>query len=270
MPETLRCSKATKNSAFGVTKASNLWAQAGKLVLIQDIDGQNIDKADLNRFANGGVRITEGTKGTEVKWESQSPCIASLYVAISWLKKAAAPFVLRFHASGWFEEFYDDAQSTCKRIEAIITHSDRHFPVRTFVEEVEPSRRMVADLLVDILENQKDSESYSVECEYNKFNDRFTVDRIGSKSPIARFYGTYTNSFPCTVSSYGDQVSAGYRAVLSNGRPRVDHVLAAFRLPDNQVHWVPYHRLILPVVGLHKIDRVHVVSQIAPVAFKVI
>lgn len=221
-------------------------------------------------FEQGAVRVTEGRNGTEIRWLAQSPCVASLFAVMHWLPRATTPIVLRFHASGWFEEFYNNVKTATERIEAIILRGDRHFPVRTFVEEVEASRKVVATLLIDILEDQSMAEVYSVECEYNNSNDRFSVERIGARSPIARFYGTFTNSFPCTVSSYGERVSAGYRAVLSSGHPRVDHVLAAFRLPDNQVHWVPYHRLILPVSGREKGSRVRVVSQIAPVAFQVI
>jgi hypothetical protein len=100
--------------------------------------------------------------------------------------------------------------------------------------------------------------------------DKFDVAHIGEKSPIAKFYGTFLTSFPCTGSSYADRVSDGYREVLSNGRPRTDHVLAAFRLPDNQVHWVPYHRLILPALEQGRRDSVNVISQISPISFKVL
>lgn len=253
-----------------MNQASRLWAQAGKVTSISELECAENSKVEKNLFETGGVRVTVGRNGTEIRWLMQSPCIASLFAVTHWLPQANFPVVLRFHASGWFEEFYEDANAVIDRIEGVIAHGDRHFPVRTFVKQVEPSRSIVATLLIDILENQKIAEVYSVECEYNKYNDRFSVEHIGSRSPIARFYGTFTNSFPCTVASYGDQVSAGYRAVLETGRPRVDHVLAAFRLPDKQVHWVPYHRLILPVLETGKSNRVRVVSQIAPVAFQVI
>lgn len=255
---------------LNVNQAYRLWACQGKLQpeLARIVDDQN--NTDQPRFLEGGVRVTVGAKGTEIKWLAQSPCVASLFSVINWLPQATAPILLRFNASGWFEEFFEKPEDAARRIEDVIARSDRHFPVRTFVEEVEPSRNIVSKLLVDILENPGAAEIYSVECEYNKYNNRFTVEHIGSRSPIARFYGTHPNSYPCTVSSYGDRVSAGYSAVLASGRPRVDHVLAAFRLPDNQVHWVPYHRLILPVTGPHNADRVRVVSQIAPVTFQVI
>ncbi len=255
---------------LNVNQAYRLWAHQGKLQPAPTRIDEDQNNSDQPLYQEGGVRITVGTKGTEIKWLAQSPCVASLFSVINWLPQAIAPVILRVHSSGWFEEFFDKPENAAKRIEALIARSDRHFPVRTFVEEVEPSRNNVAKLLVDILENPGGADIYSVECEYNKFNNRFTVEHIGSKSPIARFYGTYPNTYPCTVSSYGDRVSAGYNAVLSSGKPRVDHVLAAFRLPDNQVHWVPYHRLILPVTGAHNSDRVRVVSQIAPITFQVI
>lgn len=232
-------------------------------------DADTTTQSEFAQLEKGDVRITIGSNGTEIRWLTLSPCVASLFAVINWLPHAKLPIILRFHATGWFEEFYTVEAMAAARIEAVIAHGNRHFPVRTFVQEVDTSRKVVAKLLIDILEQQEIAEIYSVECLYNKNNDRFYVERIGSRSPIAKFYGTFTNSFPCTVPSYGDQVSAGYREVLAHGRPRVDHVLAAFRLPDHQVHWVPYHRLILPVAG-KTADRVRVISQIAPIAFKVI
>ena len=248
---------------------SRLWAYLGRIEFSPVEVPNNLVKSEQSRYEQGGVRVTVGKSGTEIRWLAQSPCTGSLFAVLEWLPHASYPVVLRFNASGWFEEFFDSPKNAAKRIEEIISRSDRHFPVRAFVEEVEASRKVVAPQLMDILLRPETAEVYSVECEYNKYNDRFTVDRIGARSPIARFYGTYTNSYPCMVSSYGDRVSAGYRAVLGSGRPRIDHVLAAFRLPNSQVHWVPYHRLILPVAGSKMSDRVQVISQIAPVAFKV-
>jgi hypothetical protein len=253
-----------------VYQATRLWSLGGKLDVREFAALSSVPTSDRKLFEQGGVRITVGLNGTEIRWLSQSPCFSSLFAVLEWLPAAELPVVLRFNASGWFEEFYETPADAANRIQDLISRSDRHFPVRTFVEEVEASRDKVACLLMDILENPDSAELYSVECSYNKSNDRFSVERIGARSPIARFYGTFTNSYPCTVSSYADRVSAGYRDVLSAGKPRVDHVLAAFRLPDNQVHWVPYHRLILPLPNTKSRESVRVVSQIAPVAFRVI
>ena len=225
---------------------------------------------ERRRFDQGQVRLTSGEIGTEIKWHAQTPCITSLFVILDWVRSAKAPFILRFYVSGWFEEFYQTTAEVTQRIEAIIARADRHFPVRTFVEEVEPKTTVVADLLMDILSKRKPPAEYAVVCAYNQVADKFDVESVGEKSPIAKFYGTFLSSFPCTGGSYGDRVSAGYREVLSTGRPRTDHVLAAFRLPDNQVHWVPYHRLILPTLDVSKKNSVSVISQISPVGFKVI
>ncbi len=247
-----------------------MWSIAGKIEFLPCDVPNNVNLLERECLEQGGVRVTAGEKGTEVRWLTQTPSTSSLFAVLEWLPNAALPIVLRYHASGWFEEFYDSAIKASKRVEEIISRCDRHFPVRTFVEEVEISEKLVATQLMDIYRRPETADDYSVECEYSSSRDRFTVERIGARTPIAKFYGTYTNSYPCTVSSYGDRVSAAYRAVLDSGRARVDHVLAAFRLPGNQVHWVPYHRLILPVLRTGKSNRVQVVSKIAPVAFQVI
>ena len=57
---------------------------------------------DRSHFERGHVRVTSGSAGTEVKWNVQSPCVASLFVAKEWLQSNNSPCVLRFYAGGWF------------------------------------------------------------------------------------------------------------------------------------------------------------------------
>jgi hypothetical protein len=130
---------------------------------------------------------------------------------------------------------------------------------------------MLTPLLNDCLLSNVPPEEYAVECSYDDASQQFVVDRVGAKSPISKFYGTYLSSFPCqTVGSYNDTVSEAYKHVINTGKPRSDHVLAAFRLPDNQVHWVPYQRLILPKRGLPGSHSVAVISEISRISFNVI
>ncbi len=234
-------------------------------------DGIELSAQDeRKKFESGHIRFTTGSIGTEVKWHVLTPSFSSLFLTIEQLRKAQTPIVLRFFVSGWFEEFYNSVGEASQRIESIVSRGDRHFPVKTFIEEVDSSNYKVAGVLLDILKNNEPPLEYSVDCAYNKTADRFDVERIGTKSPIAKFYGTFLTSFPCAGTSYSDRVSEGYRHVLSTGKPRTDHVLAAFRLPDNQVHWVPYHRLILPAAKGTPSESVRVISQISPISFKVI
>jgi len=240
------------------------------------IERNRVDAVELSaveerrRFREGQLRFTTGQVGTEIKWHVQTPSFSSLFVAIEQLRNAQTPFVLRFFVSGWFEEFYDSAAEAGRRIEEIIARGDRHFPIKTFIEQVDPTKSRLATVLADVLSAKNPPADYSVDCIYNKAADRFDVDRVGPKSPIAKFYGTFLTSFPCAGTSYADRVSEGYRHVLSTGKPRADHVLAAFRLPDNEVHWVPYHRLILPLLKSSKGESVSVISQISAISFKVI
>jgi len=266
----LPSAKRQKIVVFILKHELKKWSLAGKIQQLHSGGHEPSNQDDRAYFDQGGIRLTVGPNGTEIRWLTQSRCISSLFAVLEWLPQAALPIVLRYYASGWFEEFHNCPAKASKRIEAIISRCDRHFPNRTFIQEVEFSDTLVAAQLMDIYRRPETAEDYSVECEYSPNRDRFAVERIGALSPIAKFYGIYTNSYPCTVSSYGDKVSAGYRSVLNSGRARVDHVLAAFRLPDNQVHWVPYHRLIMPVLGAGKSNRVQVVSKISKVAFQVI
>jgi hypothetical protein len=249
--------------------AKRIWIAHGAVELISASDGELSHADERRRFREGQVRFTTSPAGSELKWHVQTPSFSSLFVSLDHMHKAQAPIVLRFFVSGWFEEYYKSAAQACKRVEEIIARGDRHFPIKTFIEEVDPSKSIMATIIVDVMNAKSPPAEYAVDCIYNKAADRFDVDRIGPKSPIAKFYGTFLTSFPCAGTSYSDRVSDGYRHVLSTGKPRTDHVLAAFRLPDNEVHWVPYHRLIMPSLQ-SKLGSVSVISQISPINFKVI
>ena len=227
--------------------------------------------SDKRRFEAGQVRITSGDVGTEIKWHAQTPCVTSLFFVMDWLRNAKGPFVLRFYISGWFEEFYQTQPEVTQRIEAIIARGDRHFPVKTFIEQVETHKNNLAPLLVNSLQKIDEIDEHCVECVYNRNAGRFEVQRVGRKSLIAKVYGEIESSFPRqSIGSYSEAVSLGYKEVLESGKPRADHVLAALRFPNNNVYWVPYHRLILPSLGLPKSDSVKVVSQFGKIDFKII
>jgi hypothetical protein len=111
---------------------------------------------------------------------------------------------------------------------------------------------------------------YTVECVKEPAGPSYVVDKVGARSAIGRVWGTVTSSYPCQPTSrYGDAVSAAYDEVLRTGQPRYDQVLAALRMPDNQIHWVPYHRVVLPLRNRGE-PAVAVLSQIAKVDINVI
>ncbi len=252
-------------------RATRIWVKQGAFER-DGIDAQELTAAEeRRRFENGDVRLTSGEIGTEIKWHAQTRCITSLFVVADWLASSKAPYVLRFYVSGWFEEFYQTAADAADRLEAIISRGDRHFPVRTFVQQVEIANSILAPLLIDAKASAAKLDDLAVECVFNRENNRFKVSSVGKYSLIAKVYGDVESSHPRqTTGSYSDAVNAGYVEVLQSGKPRADHVLAALRFPNNNVYWVPYHRLILPVIGHSKGDSVKVVSQFASVGFKVI
>ncbi len=247
------------------------WVESGMMGLNAPEFHNLTTKEERLKFESGHVRITTGDHGTEIKWTVLSPCLSSLFVVHDWLLSATGPFVLRFYVSGWFEEFYQTHQQASRRIDEIIARGDRHLTKRTFVQEVEPNATTLTPLLNDCLISNVSPEDYAVECSFEEASQQFVVDKVGPKSPISKFYGTYLSSFPCqSIGSYNDTVSEAYKHVINTGKPRSDHILAAFRLPDNQVHWVPYQRLILPKRGVPGSHSVVVVSEISRISFNVI
>jgi hypothetical protein len=251
-------------------RGQRYWVHNGKLEPL--LAGSVLSSEEEERFfQSGSVRLTTGDLGTEVKWIVNSPCVASMFKAIQWLGAARAPIILRFYAVGWFEEVYREPATAINRMEQVLARGDRHFTGRVFIRESEPNSAFIPTVLKSALQGQSVSEDYSVDCAYDQHSHLFRVERVGPKSAIGRVWGTYTSSHPCqSFGSYGDPVNATYEDVLRNNRPRYDHVLAALRLPDNAMHWVPYHRIVLPRRNAKGAAGVAVLSQIARVDIQVI
>ena len=252
-------------------RAQTSWIRAGLLDASPSANAIESSQAEEAALEAGDVRVVTGELGTELKWKVHTPCIASLLRAVHFLQSAKPPYVLRFHAFGWFEEIYNESWNAVRRIEEILTRGDRHFTSRAFVREADPHAVELPKVLRESLETRTPPEDYTVECALDEVSHNFVVDKVGPKSAIGRVWGTITSSYPCQPTSrYGDAVSEAYEKVINTGQPHYDQVLAALRLPDNQVHWVPYHRVIFPKHRDHGVPAVAIVSEIARVEIKVL
>ena len=225
---------------------------------------------DDRLLSSGGVRLTTGDLGTEIKWEVASPCVASLFAAIQWLPTVKPPYILRFLAVGWFEEVCHTPEAAIKRIEQVLARGDRHFTSRVFIEQHSPEPSSMPEVLQGAIQGHNLAEDYAVDCSFDPDSHLFKVERIGPQSAIGRVWGTFPTSYPCQIEgSFGNPVNATYQEVLQTGKARYDHVLAALRLPDNAVHWVPYQRVVVP----RTIGRKHgvvVFAQITKVDIEVL
>jgi hypothetical protein len=251
-------------------RGQRYWVQQGRIEASPSL-AADINAQDDQCYQAGKVRLTTGELGTEVKWVVNSPCVSSLFKAMQWLPSVKPPYILRFFAVGWFEEVYREANAAVGRMEQVLARGDRHFASRVFIAEVAASSPQVPPVLKEALTGRGILEDYSVECVLDENSGLFHVERVGPQSAIGRVWGTYTSSYPCqSAGSYGDPVNATYEDVLRTNRPRYDHILAALRLPDNRLHWVPYHRVVLPHTTGSNHVAVTVVSQIARVDIKVL
>ncbi len=225
------------------------------------------DDTETSRFNHdGAVKVTTGPLGTEVKWSVFSPCFASLFYVIEWLPATRFPIVLRFYLSGWFEEIYQTADEAIDRIEQVIGKSELHLTKRAFVEEVDPQGRNMPPILQSAWKQHEISPDTSVDFVYEEQTRKFRVERIGLKSTIAKYYGASPVSYPyVNGGSYDDIVYEAYTHVLRSGKPRYDHVLAAMRMPDNIIRWVPYQRIVVPRQNVGNMPSVSVITEIANV-----
>jgi hypothetical protein len=249
--------------------AQRYWIEDGNMRLVPPGSAETAAD-DRQHFDRGHVRITAGSSGTEIKWNVMSPCIASLFVAKEWLRSCNTPCVLRFYASGWFEEFHEDSARACLRIEDTIMRGDRHVSSKIFIQEVKPNSNNLTPLLAESLNNPEAVKDFAVECVLEENTGEFLVETVGPRSAVAKIYGTFLHSYACqSASSYSQTVSEAYSEVVASGRPRYDHVLAAMRMPNNEVFWVPYRRMVLPRHDIVK-PGVRVISEITPVDIQLI
>jgi hypothetical protein len=225
-----------------------------------------------NRFEReGGVRITTGHLGTEIKWSAFSPCFASLFHVLGWLPEARAPYILRYYLAGWFEEKFDRPGDAANRIEQVISKSELRITHKAFTAEVDPKAWPLPPLIKANLNALEVDADISIDCMYDYRIKKFRVNRVGAKSTIAKFWGIIPATYPfVNGGSYDDVVYKAYDEVLKTGKRKYDHVLAAMRMPNNVVHWLTYQRIVYPQEDPAGVPRVTVVTELAPVDIQII
>ncbi len=219
----------------------------------------------------GAVRITSGPHGTELRWVVAAPHVLSLFAAKAMLEYLDGPFMLRFFSAGWFEERFGDVQEVRDRISALVMHADRHLTSRVFVEARDPESAGIPELLRHVFRDQAVAREQAVECCYEPEIGGFVVSHIGEHSAIGRIWGTAPSSFPCLATgAFGYSASQSYGRAVRERQPVYEQVIAALRFPDETLHWVPYHRVILPVETGPSRQSVMVACEYADVDFRVL
>jgi hypothetical protein len=227
---------------------------------------------ERSRFEReGGVRVTTGLLGTEIKWSAFSPCFASLFHLLGWLPEAKAPYVLRYYMAGWFEERFEREGDAANRIEEVISKSELRITKKAFVAEADPDARELPPLIQATWKAEEIDPEISIDCMYDYRIKKFRVNRVGSKSTIARFWGTIPATYPfVNGGSYDEVVYQAYDEVLKTGQRRYDHVLAAMRMPNNIIHWLTYQRIVIPREDPAGIPRVTVITELSPVDIQIV
>jgi hypothetical protein len=221
------------------------------------------DKSLFDQF--GMVRVFSDASGTTVQWNMGCPNWASLMLAAKLVSACAAPYAIKYFNSGWFKETLPDAASTEDRIEALMFKSDVRLSDRAFTKVIVPDLQLMPDGLRQALEKGDAPDSYSVVCSVEPEREQSHVEHVGKDSLIARIWGISPNSYPCLNGhSYDRAVTPEYFRVVETGRAHYDHVLASMVRPNGELHWLGYHRVILPDFKEGR-KRVRIVSELAPV-----
>lgn len=245
---------------------SEFWIIGGKRLASSHGEALPNDAESRRINIDGAVKVTQKPTETEVKWSVFSPCFASLFHVIEWLPAARLPIILKFYLHGWFEETFATAHEAVNRIEQVIGKSDLHLTKRAFVEELNPTGRQLPPMLEKTWSERSVAADNSIDFVFEEKSKKYLIERIGSKSTIAKYYGVSPVSYPyVNGGSYDDIVYEAYGHVLRSGTPRYDHVLAAMRMPDNILRWVPYQRIVIPKESIDNMPSVRVITEIASV-----
>jgi hypothetical protein len=247
------------------------WIANGRPCGPPDSDSAEAASEDHTLQWRGIVKITHGLDGTEIKWSVFSANWASLYFVLEWIETYPGPFTLQYYLLGWFEEVVETAHEARDRIEMIVAKSDIHLTQRTFIRDADPRCKDIPPLLRNALVDKTALPDHSIDCIYDKEQNRYRVERIGSETPIAKVFGFHPVSYPCINGlSYDQMVSEAYGKVTATGKPHYDHVIAAMTTPQGSVVWFPYQRVILPNRWPDGREGVSVVSQVARVDIRII
>lgn len=247
------------------------WIEAGQLVATPAVLDNNIAVVEERLHRLGHVRIVSGPLGTEVKWSTFAPCHSSLFAAMEWLAHARAPVILRYYFSGWFEEAGLTTEQARARIDHIMLYGDQKLNKRTFIFSKLPNLAELPPLIRKCWDEGKPSYEHAVDCVYHEETDQYFVERIGEKSAIATYFGLSKASFPCqAANSFSEAVKAAYDVAFVTKQPVYDQILASLPLSPRVFRWMPYHRIVFPVQGTNGARRVSVISEVAPIDFRLI
>jgi hypothetical protein len=242
-----------------------MWIRDGEFATrpIKNNGSDYQDKTLLDRFAM--VRIKTGALGTEVQWNMSCPNWTSLMLAAKLMSACAGPFSLHYFNAGWFTETLDTSLEAADRIDELIYKSDVHLNERAYTAPAPTDAAKMPAFLRNALISGQAPDERSVLCALEPERETSNVIHIGKDTLIARIWGLSPNSYPCLSGHSFDRiVTPKYFNVAKTGRPHYDHVLASMVRPNGELHWLSYHRVILPEIGREK-NMVRVVSEVAPV-----
>ena len=201
-----------------------------------------------------------------LRWYARGKNWASLFLASDWMQSFPGPFTLNYYILGWFSETYANVVDARDRLFDLIAKSDVHLSSTIYVREADKGREDIPSLLKIALRDKDADEAHSIDCVYDSESGRYRVNRVGPESSIGKHYGLSPISYPClTGHSYDHVVSQIYPVVTRSGEPHYDHVYAAFRMPDGDVNWVPYQRVVLPLSANRGKKGVRIVTEMTKV-----
>jgi hypothetical protein len=221
------------------------------------------DKTLFDKYAM--VRVLTDSHGTEVQWNMSCPNWTSLMLVAKLMSASVGPFKLKYFKSGWFTETMETAIEAADRIDELIYKSDVHLNERAYTASANLDSTRMPSSLRQVLLSGTAPDERSVLCAVEPEREISNVVHIGKETLIAQIWGLSPNSYPCLSGhSFDRVVTPKYFNVVQTGRPHYDHVLASMVRPDGELHWLSYHRVILP--ELRSAQRmVRIVSEVAPV-----
>jgi hypothetical protein len=243
-----------------------LWIEKGRLVQKPPSEGGQAIPERVLFERMQLVRMNVDKSGVTLRWHMLAANWSSLYFAKELIATFPGPYRFEYYVAGWFSETLQHPADAVDRLDELIHKSDVHLSSSVYIRDGDVGREDMPRLLRSALRANYAQEDDSIDCIMDPASGRYRVQRVGSRSTIARLWGMSPISYPClTGHTYDQVVSKIYPEVSRSGEPHYDHICAAMTTATGETMWIPYQRVVLPLRDTRAKKAVRIVTELAKV-----
>ncbi len=222
-------------------------------------------------FQNYGmIKLLLGRNGFEVRWNVHDVDENAQNRVLDWISSAQdrIPLKLTYYYFGWYTELADKENAAQK---ILATRAFRNVELNRSVtmtrHDVSKSAEKL-DLIGTSLREWCNTNRFIESSTMANLKNKFVISKpdettgvfnyryVGQNAPVTKIMGrkwvkaviAAQGQPQATTEAYRAITNRPYHAVLSDGEPRYDRILASMQAPDQDPIWVSYHRLLMPTL----------------------